>query len=175
MMRYLALVLLAGCAAPTGGAGSFDGPPDGEPAGMAGAPTEPTPGPPIGGSADAGAPSVGGSSAGSPAAEATGGQPPEPSAGASTFAGGGAGGAPAGVGGDASAAGAPSPSAGAKCPADFYCAQPPDAFAKCVIRPADPDPRFPMCEITERTCYWPTDAPESCIKAECWKMLRSCG
>lgn len=89
----------------------------------------------------------------------------------------GSGGAAAGSppGGAAGQAGTPAGGSGPKCPADFYCHElGPDAFAKCITRPADPDPQFPMCTITEGTCFYPKDAPEACITADCWSTKRTC-
>jgi hypothetical protein len=172
MLRYLALTLLMGCSASAGGA-SFDGPADDEPLGQAGAPAEPVAGAPaIGGSDAAGSLSVGGASAGSPVVK--GGQEPVAGAPAAGAASGGQAGQ-AGAGGAAATAGSPSAGSPPACPSDYYCHElGPDAFAKCVVRPAPDDPQFPMCTITEGACFYPKDAPESCIKPECWSKKRTC-
>jgi hypothetical protein len=183
MVRLFAVLLLVGCSASAGDA-TFEDSPEGEPTGMAGAATEPTAGSPTTAGASAGGLASGGSSAGSVVAK--GGQDPEPTAGAPTTTAGtaavsgsggtspttaGAGGSSAGQAPTAGTGGAP-PTA---CPADFYCHElGPDAFAKCVTRPAPDDPQFPTCEITEGACFYPKDAPESCIKAECWSKKRTC-
>lgn len=177
-MRFFAVALLVSCSASTGGADVAP-----SPDGSAGAPVAAAGEPSEGSGTAAGAGGLtseagkpgGGGKAGQPVV-ATGGDsdpPPSGSGGGGTSSGGkangGTGGTAGGKGGSSGAAGATS------CPADFYC-HPlgPDAFAKCVTRPADPDPQFPMCTITEGACFYPKTAPESCITPDCWSKKRTC-
>jgi hypothetical protein len=181
VMRFLLLAIVVSCSAAPSADG--DGVPPAPMAGSGGA-TEPPAG---GAGAPGGAAGVpvagsGGLPAGAPAAGDAGlggggGAPPvagmPPAGGGPATSGAPTGGTPAG-GGTSSGAGGASGS-GDACPADYYCHElGPDAFAKCVIRPAPDDPQFPSCKISEGTCYWPKDAPESCIKPECWSKRRTC-
>lgn len=189
MVRFLFAALLVGCSA---AAGESDLP--AQSGGSAGAPTAAAGEGPTGGStsqvagagglvSEAGKAPDGGTvaKAGEPPIGGTGGA--GGSAGSAPVGGnltGGSGGAAAGAASAGSAgqigsAGTATGGAGPKCPADFYCHElGPDAFAKCVTRPADPDPQFPGCTITEGTCFYPKDAPESCILDSCWSTKRTC-
>jgi len=151
---------------------------------MAGAATESSAGAPTDGGSTDEPSTTGGTSAD---VVAKGGQEPSPG-GAAPEAGSTMGGKPSSAGSDGGLAGSSTVAgmggavagtaggtSGPKCPADFYCHElGPDAFAKCVIEPTDPDPNFPGCEISRGTCFYPKDAPAACITDDCWSTKRAC-